>query len=44
MGRGGDSERCLKWGGGRWGVVEEFLPKLVKMKGWVKAETVRRES
>ena len=38
---GGSSERCLKWGGGRWGSLRD-LSKNILNRGWVKAKVVRR--
>ena len=41
---GGSSERCLKWGGGGWGVgvIKGSFQKHLKIGGWVKAKVVRR--
>ena len=33
MGRGGSSERCLKWGGGGWGVIKRSFQKHLKTGG-----------
>ena len=30
-GEGGSSERCLKWGGGGWGVIKGSLQKHLKI-------------
>ena len=30
MGRGGSSERCLKWGGGGWGPLRDFSKNILK--------------
>ena len=32
-GEGGSSERCLKWGGGRWGVIKGSFQKHLKTGG-----------
>ena len=29
-GEGGSSERCLKWGGGRWGIIKGSFQKRLK--------------
>ena len=33
VGVGGSSERCLKWGGGGWGVTKESFQKFLKIGG-----------
>ena len=33
MGWGGSSERCLKWGGGGWGVIKGSFQKHLKIGG-----------
>ena len=30
---GGSSERCLKWGGGRWGVIKGSFQRHLKTEG-----------
>ena len=40
--RGGSSERCLRWGGGEWGIIKGSFQKHLKNTGWVKAKVVRR--
>ena len=40
--RGGNSERCLKWGGGGGKVIKECLPKILNIGCWVKGEVVFR--
>ena len=42
MGRGGSSERCLKWGDGGEGGSLRDLSKNIPKQGWVKAKVVRR--
>ena len=32
-GVGGSSERCLKWGGGEWGVINGSFQKHLKIGG-----------
>ena len=32
-GVGGSSERCLKWGGGGWGVIKGSFQKRLKIGG-----------
>ena len=32
-GVGGSSERCLKWGGGGWGVIKGSFQKFLKIAG-----------
>ena len=31
-GEGGSSERCLKWGGGEWGVIKGSYKSIVSLK------------
>ena len=40
VGERGSSERCLKWGCGRWGHFQRDLSKNISKRGWVKAKVV----